>query len=173
MNRLSLLKRCIHALREYIDESGIPSQEAWLAFCDRHSLPHDLKQEADLLVAWLPEACDALATIIEDPLETKENKLMGTIALNYVLMPFDLIPDEEGKDDYYGFVDDALIAGNCMKEILLDCPVDIRMLYEKSQPALDAFQQGLPPAVTKMINQQVVAMQSAMGALAPSKEGDE
>jgi len=155
LSKKTLLLAFVDTVRAHIAYSSEMSDVQWDTFAQAHGLVASVKPDVEALIDWLPEACEALATVLQDPLETRENKILASVAMNYVLMPYDLIPDEEKSSGRYGFLDDAILVGECMHAMLTDSPPVIREVHARVADSLQRVEEELPLGVKEMLNRQL------------------
>lgn len=105
--------------------------------------------------------------MLEDSLETQENKTLCSVAINYVLMPFDLIPDG-GEHAVYGFLDDAILVALCAREMMADAPKSLRENMSEIEVCLDHVRGALPENLNDRVTEQIGTLER----LGPPKRDD-
>lgn len=143
-------------------------KRAWEHFANAHGIDKSVRSEAEALIKALPKVCGTLAAVLEDSIETQENKVLASVALNYVLMPVEVIPDSMATGDRYGFLDDALVVVRCLRKMSGDAPSEVRAHLEN----LGVLDEKVTHALPRELRQALATYIAALGPLVPEVATD-
>lgn len=137
-----ILGKCLEAIRAAIAE--LPATDAcWKKLVHDQGIETGLRQQVDLLIGELPNLCDALGAILDDPIELPENRMFASMAINYVIMPCDLIEDTHGVGRY-GLLDDVLLVRDTCARMKADCTAELLALLESTETTFREIVDKLP-----------------------------
>lgn len=136
----NVLKSTIDILAENIQEMlGVPIEpsqiERFLPNADS-TLVEDLKK----LVENIPQLAKLFVDYIEDTNNLLEDRARVSVALNYLIMPFDVISDNNG---IIGLMDDAVIMINAAKNLKVQTP-EIQKIVGECAPIVSRLENFMP-----------------------------
>ena len=110
------------------------------------------------LIMAIPQLAEGYVDLIFSPSEDRFKRMLAMEVVNYLIMPFDLIPEEEYG--FYGYVDDALVfVGSLEYMDEEDIQHQLSMEMEKLKPAyhkvIDEFPTKLREHIFSQINRAV------------------
>ena len=153
-----ILRGCVDVITDVLSDMSDES-EAWDTVKARYELPDSCRAHADALISSVPECCQAFVGLVLDDDETLENRVIASAAINYVLMPYDVIPQTDGALGSYSFLDDAILLHLAAGRIATDAPPPLRRLARQMQSHADAVLAHLPTDVREQIEQAWRAME--------------
>lgn len=149
-----VLKAAIKIYEENINELALlPVSEPIL----KRYLPTATTEDVEhlkALVTITPQLAEEMAVFVEDGDRLPEDRALCVAALNYLLMPFDIIPDDE-ENGIVGLMDDAIIMVEAISKMKCLSP-KLEKLMAEYKPIVDSLRNAIPDwlgdAIDKFIN---------------------
>jgi len=94
------------------------------------------------LVSIIPQLAGEMASFVQDGDRLPEDRALCVAALNYLLMPYDIIPDDE-ENGVVGLMDDAIVMVEALARMQCRSP-KLDELLARYKPGVDALRNALP-----------------------------
>ena len=144
-----ILGKHLEAIHTAIEE--LPAMDTcWEELVQEQGVDTRLHPHVDLLIGQLPNLCDALGAILDDPIELPDNRMLASMAINYVIMPSDLIEDTQ-QLGRYGLMDDVLLVRDTYARLKADCTPELSVLLISTGTAFTAIVDKLPESLREKL----------------------